>query len=156
MIDGTTVETQIEERRHECLLMSSTKVQIPMRKTRRNRGRNAELYVIEVTPTTTQPSKFHTGEELTAEQCENFRSLLCDDFPELLPPVNSPHVSRLSDHPVETTGPMKSQRLIIISPGERAELNRHVRDAMEAGPIRPGHSEFGSPILVVEGGDKTF
>jgi hypothetical protein len=52
LMDGTTVETQIEERRHECLQMSSTKVQKLMRKTRRSRGRNAEFFVIEVTPAT--------------------------------------------------------------------------------------------------------
>jgi hypothetical protein len=43
MIDGTTVDTTLEERRPECLLMSSTKVQKLMRKTRRSRGRNASL-----------------------------------------------------------------------------------------------------------------
>jgi hypothetical protein len=47
LMDGTTVETTLEERRSECLLMSSTKVQKLMRKTRRSKGRNAELYVIE-------------------------------------------------------------------------------------------------------------
>jgi hypothetical protein len=45
-MDGTTVETELEERRHECLLMSSTKVQKLMRKTRRRRGRHAEIYLI--------------------------------------------------------------------------------------------------------------
>jgi hypothetical protein len=48
LTDGTSLETQIEERRHERLLMSSTKVPKLMRKTRRNKGRNAEFYVIEV------------------------------------------------------------------------------------------------------------
>jgi hypothetical protein len=52
LVDGIAVETQVEERRPECLLMSPTKVQKLMRKTRRGRGRNAEFYVIEVTPTT--------------------------------------------------------------------------------------------------------
>jgi hypothetical protein len=41
LMDGTTEETQLEERRPECLLMSFTKVQKIMRKTRRNSGRNA-------------------------------------------------------------------------------------------------------------------
>jgi hypothetical protein len=50
LMDGTTMETTLEERRPECLLMSSTKVQKLMRKTRRSRGRNAEFYVIELTP----------------------------------------------------------------------------------------------------------
>jgi hypothetical protein len=71
--------TQLEERRPECLLMSSNKVQKLMRKTRRSRGRNAEFRVIEVTPPADQPPAFHIGEELTAKQRENFRSLLYDD-----------------------------------------------------------------------------
>jgi hypothetical protein len=37
---------------------------------------------------------FNTGEELTPEQRDSFRSLLYDDFPELLQHVNSPHASR--------------------------------------------------------------
>jgi hypothetical protein len=61
---GTSVETQIEERRLECLLMSSTKIQELL--TRRSRGRNAEFYVIEITPPKEQPTKFYTGEGLTA------------------------------------------------------------------------------------------
>jgi hypothetical protein len=56
LMDGTFVETQLEERRHECLLMSSTKVHKLMRKTRRSRGRNAEFYVIELTPAADQPT----------------------------------------------------------------------------------------------------
>jgi hypothetical protein len=46
--------------------MPSTKVQKLMHKTRRNRGRNAEFYVIEVTPAADQPTESHTKEELTA------------------------------------------------------------------------------------------
>jgi hypothetical protein len=107
LMDGTEVETQHDERRHECLLMSSTKVQKLMRKTRRSRGRKAEFYVIELTPSADQPTEFHTGEEFTAYQRESFRSLLYDDFPELLQPVDSPHESRQWGHPIETTGPMK-------------------------------------------------
>jgi hypothetical protein len=66
LMDGTAVETTLEERRHECLLMSSTKVQKLMRKTRRNMGRRVEFYVIELTSAADQPTDFHTGEELTA------------------------------------------------------------------------------------------
>jgi hypothetical protein len=62
--------------------MSSTKVQKLMRKTRRSRGRNTEFYVIELTPAADQSTDFHTGEELTVEQQDSFRSLLYDDFPE--------------------------------------------------------------------------
>jgi hypothetical protein len=93
-MDGIAVATQIEERRHECRMMSFAKIQKLMRKTRRNRGRNAEFYVIDVSPAAEQPTEFHTGEELTAKQRDNFRSLHYDDFPESLQPVNSPHVSR--------------------------------------------------------------
>jgi hypothetical protein len=82
LMDGTAVETTLEERRPECLLLSSTKVQKLMRKTRRNRGRHAEFYVVELTSAAEQPKDFHIGEELTAEQRDNFRSLLFDDFPE--------------------------------------------------------------------------
>jgi hypothetical protein len=74
--------------------MSSSKVQKLMRKTRRNKGRNAEFYMLHVTPAADQPTEFHTGEELTAKQRENFRSLLYDDFPELLQPVDSAQLSR--------------------------------------------------------------
>jgi hypothetical protein len=52
LMDGTTVETQIEERRLECLLMSSPKIQKLMRKTRRSKGRYAEFYVIDVSQAT--------------------------------------------------------------------------------------------------------
>jgi hypothetical protein len=111
-MDGIDVETQLEERRlGGCLLMSSTKVQKLIRKTRRSRGRNAGFYAIEVTPTIDQPTEFHYGEELTAQKRQNFMSLLYHDFPELLQPVNSLYVSRRWDHPIETIGPMKRQRL---------------------------------------------
>jgi hypothetical protein len=126
LMDGTTVETQIEERRPQCRLMSSTKVQKLLRKTRRSRGRNAEFYIIDVTPAADQPTEFHTGEELTTKHRENFQSLLDDDFPELLHPMDSPPVSRLWDHPIETIGPMKRQRLDKLSLAERAELNRQL------------------------------
>jgi hypothetical protein len=109
-MNGTKVETQLEKRRHECLLMSSTKAQKLMRKTRRSRGRNAEFYVIEVTLAAdqhVQPMAFHSGEEITAAQRDNFRSLLYDDFPEFPQPADSKPISRQSDHPIEITGPMK-------------------------------------------------
>jgi hypothetical protein len=93
-VDGTTVETQLEERRPECLLMSSTEVQKLLRKTRRSMGRNAEFYVIELMPASNQPTEFHTREEHIAKQREYFRSLLYNDFPELTKTVDSPPVSR--------------------------------------------------------------
>jgi hypothetical protein len=42
-MDGTTVATHIEERRHEYLLMSSGKIQKLVRKTCRSRGRTANF-----------------------------------------------------------------------------------------------------------------
>jgi hypothetical protein len=84
LMDVTTMDAQLEERRPECLPMSSIKAQKPMRKTRRSTGRYAEFYVIELTLAADQPTEFHIGEELTADQRDNFRTLLYDDFPELL------------------------------------------------------------------------
>jgi hypothetical protein len=46
--------------------MSSGKIQKPMRKTRRSKGRNAEFYVIDISPSAEQLAEFHNGEELTA------------------------------------------------------------------------------------------
>jgi hypothetical protein len=84
LMDGIAVETHIEERRLECLLMSFSKIQKRMRKTRRNRGRNAEIYVIDISPAAEQAAEFHSWGVLIAEQRENSPSLLYDDFPELL------------------------------------------------------------------------
>jgi hypothetical protein len=60
LMDGTSVETTLEERRPECLLLSPTKVQKLMRKTRRSRGRHADFYVIELTSAIDQATDFHT------------------------------------------------------------------------------------------------
>jgi hypothetical protein len=124
-----------------------------MRKTRRNKGRNAEFYVIELTPAVDQPTEFHTREELTPNQREIFRSLLYEDFLELMQPVDSPHVSRTCDLTIKTNGPIKRYRLNGLSPEERAELNRQLKDAVDVGLIRPNYSEFGSPILFVRRAD---
>jgi hypothetical protein len=100
-------------------MMSFAHVQQQMRKTHRGKGRTAEFYVIEITPAVGQPTDFHNGEELNAEQRENFQSLLYDDFAELMQPVNSPLVNRQWDHPIETIDPMKRQRLNRLSHAER-------------------------------------
>jgi hypothetical protein len=63
--------------------------------------------------------------------------------------MSSPHVSRQWDNPIETSGPMKRQRLNRLSPAERDELNRQLEDAVELGLIRPIHIQFGSPIIFV-------
>jgi hypothetical protein len=65
-------------------------------------------------------------------------------------PVNSPQVSRQWDHSIEKIGPMKRQRLNKLSHAHRTELNRQLKDDLEAESIRPCHSEFGSPILFVQ------
>jgi hypothetical protein len=147
LMDGTTMETYVKERRHECLLMSYGKIQKLMRKTRRSEGRNAEFYVFDISPAAEQPAEFHDGEKLISKYRENFMSLLYDGFPGLMEPVDSPHVSRQWDHPIDTTSPMKRQR------AECAKLNRHLKDALEASLIRPIHREFGSPILLVRKND---
>jgi hypothetical protein len=48
---------------------------------------------------------------------------------------------------------MKRQILNRLSLAEYAELNRQLKDAMEAAIIRPSHSEFGSPTLFVRKAD---
>jgi hypothetical protein len=50
---------------------------------------------------------------------------------------------------MESNGPMKRQLLNKLSRKERAQLNRELKDAMEAGLIIPTHSEFASPIIFV-------
>jgi hypothetical protein len=48
---------------------------------------------------------------------------------------------------------MRRQRLNRLSLAERAELNRQLKDVVEAGLVRPCYSEFGSPILFVRKAD---
>jgi hypothetical protein len=48
---------------------------------------------------------------------------------------------------------MRRQRPNRLSPVERAELNRQLKDAVTVGLIRPIYSEFGSPILFVRKAD---
>jgi hypothetical protein len=105
-IDGTRAEVQTKKRRLECLSMLSSRTQKLVRKTGRSRERNAEFYVINVTPAAEHPAEFHNGEELTIDQREEFRTLFYEDFPELLQPLDSPHVSRQWDHPIEIVGPI--------------------------------------------------
>jgi hypothetical protein len=70
--------------------MSYGKFQKLMRKTRQSMGRNVEFLVIDVTPAAEQPAEFHIGEEVTAKQRSDFRTLLYDDFPDLLQHVDLP------------------------------------------------------------------
>jgi hypothetical protein len=52
LMDGTRVDIQTDERNPQCLLISSGKVKKLMRKTHRSKGRNADLYMINVSPKT--------------------------------------------------------------------------------------------------------
>jgi hypothetical protein len=65
LMDGTTLEIQIKEQRSECLMMLSVKVQKLMRKTECSKGRNAEFFVINVSPGAKPPTEFHIGKKLT-------------------------------------------------------------------------------------------
>jgi hypothetical protein len=76
VMDGTTVETQMEGCKPECLLMSFGKIQKLMRETRRNKGRNAEFYEIKFSPSSEKLAEFNTGGEFNAQQHEHFRSLI--------------------------------------------------------------------------------
>jgi hypothetical protein len=51
---------------------------------------------------------------------------------------------------------MKRQRLNKLSPAERVELSQQLKDAVDAGLIRPSYSEFGSPILFLRKADGSF
>jgi hypothetical protein len=62
--------------------------------------------------------------------------------------MDSPHVSRQWNHPIEAIGPMKHQRLNRLSNAERAELNRKLNDAVEACQIHTSLGEIGSPIVL--------
>jgi hypothetical protein len=62
--------------------------------------------------------------------------------------MDSPDVSRQWDHPTNTTGPMKRQRLNRLSHAESDELNRQLKYAVGADLRRPSRSEFGSPIYL--------
>jgi hypothetical protein len=109
--------------------------------------------VIYGTPIAQQTAEFHNGGELTQDQCKNFQMLLYDDFPELMPPMDSPHVSRNWDDPIETTGPMKRNRLNVLPLAKRVGLIRQLKDAIEAGLIRPSQSKLSSPIHIMRKAD---
>jgi phosphoglycolate phosphatase-like HAD superfamily hydrolase len=48
---------------------------------------------------------------------------------------------------------MRRPTLSRLSPPERAEHDRQLKDAMEAGMIRPSHNEFDSPVPFVRKAD---
>jgi CTP:molybdopterin cytidylyltransferase MocA len=48
---------------------------------------------------------------------------------------------------------MRRQRLNRLSPAKRDELNRQLKDVVEASLIRPSYNEFSSPILFVRKAD---
>jgi hypothetical protein len=65
LMDGTTVVTQIEDQRLECLLMSPSKV---LKLMRRSTGRSADFYVTYISPTAERQAEFHNGEKLTTKK----------------------------------------------------------------------------------------
>jgi hypothetical protein len=77
------------------------------------------------------------GAGLIVEQLNNFRTLLHDDFLELLGLVDSPHVNPQWHHTIETSCPMKRQHLHILVSTERAEVNRELKDAVEGELFSP-------------------
>jgi hypothetical protein len=60
LMGGTLVETEIEDRRLDCLLLPSGKIQKLMRKTRRSKERNADFHFIHVSPAARKTAEFHT------------------------------------------------------------------------------------------------
>jgi hypothetical protein len=67
--------------------------------------------------------------------------------------VNSPRVSRQWNYPTVAIGPIKGKRLDRLSHAERAELNRQLKDVVEASLILSSQSEFGSPIIFLRKAD---
>ena len=153
--DGTYVETASIDRRPQCSIISAKRLQKLMRKTARagNKTRTAEFYTVQLKLSAETDSDLHLDPEMNSEYSDAIKSLLYDDFPELLEPVNSPPKSRPWDHKINLTGPMKKQRLNRLSPAEKAELDRQMESAIAAGLVRPSQSEFGSPILFVRKAD---
>jgi hypothetical protein len=94
-MDGTMIENQVIEGRTECLFVSSTKVQKLMRKSARPKGRTTYCFTIHLEAIEQQPpSESHLGDELGKDHREDIRTMLFDDFPELLEHVDSPIVRR--------------------------------------------------------------
>jgi hypothetical protein len=89
------------------------------------------------------------GDDPTLQHKEGLRKMLFDDFMEILQHVNSPLVSRPWDPPIHTTWLMRRQRLHRLSPAEKAELCRLLKNAVGADFARLSRSKFGSPILFV-------
>jgi hypothetical protein len=121
------VETQIEERRPECILMSNVKIQKLMRKTRRAEDKALNFTWLTSRKHRSSLRNFILERNLQQNKRENFMSLPYDDFPKLLQLVSSSFVSIQWEYFIETTGPMKRQRLNTLSTAERAELNRQLK-----------------------------
>jgi hypothetical protein len=107
-MDGTIIQTQVVDRRPECLFLSSTKVQKLITKSARAKRWTAEFIMDHLTAANQPTSEeFHIGDELSNQHREALREILFDDSPDLLQLDDSLHVSRPWDHPVDTTGQMK-------------------------------------------------
>jgi phytoene dehydrogenase-like protein len=111
-MDGTAVQTTLEERRLECLLLSSTKVQKLLRKTRRNKGRHAEFTSLNLRQPLNNRQTFTLERSLQQNNVTTSgRYSLMTSRSYLRQHVDSPHVSRQWDHPIKTIGPMRRRRL---------------------------------------------
>lgn len=153
--DGTYVDTTSVDRRPQCSIISATRVQKLMRKAARagKKTRTAEFYTVQLRQLPDDDPDLHLDPSMPSEHAAAVKSLLYEEFPALLKPVDSPPKSREWDHRINLTGTMKKQRLNRLSPAERAELDRQMEGAIEAGLVRPSKSEFGSPILFVRKAD---
>jgi hypothetical protein len=149
--DDTVIENEVIEQPPECLLMSSTKLQMFMRKqSARAKGWTAKLVTMHLAAAELHPPlEFHLGDEFSDDHRQELWRMFFDNFPELLKPVDSPHASRRWGHPIDTTGQMRRQRLDCLSRARREELNRQLKDVIIARLIRPSCSEFDSPIMFV-------
>jgi hypothetical protein len=77
------------------------------------------LAVVEQQP----PSELYLGDELIDDHRKELRKMLFGDFPELLQHLDSPPVGRPWDQPMDTTGPMRRQRLSRLSHAKRWSKN---------------------------------
>jgi hypothetical protein len=126
------------------------KIRKLMWKYARAKGRTDDFLTVHLVAAEHQPPyEVHLGDKLRDDYPEDLRKMLFDDFPELLQLVDSPDFSRPWDHPIDTTCPMRHQKLKCISHGQMKELNRQLKDVVDPEFTPPSRSEFGSPIVFV-------
>jgi hypothetical protein len=69
------------------------------------------------------PYELHLGDELIDDHRKDLRKMLFGDFSELVQHLDSPLVGRPWDQPMDTTGPMRRQRLNRLSHAKRGSKN---------------------------------